>query len=519
MTAFLLAVSMLRPFEPSQENDAGPRRSTPWAEIRVVDRETGRGVPLVELRTVNGLPFVTDNTGRVAFQEPGLLGEKIFFFVKSHGYDVPKDGFGYAGVRVIPRAGQVSVIKIRRQMPAERLCRLTGEGCYRDTLLLGYASPRKASRHPGRVAGQDTVQAAIYQNKVYWFWGDTNRMSYPLGLFRTAGATSPVPGLNTKLEHGIPFEYFTDPKTGFVRAMMPLSERPEGVIWIHGVCIVKDPTDTDRLIGHYSRRKSLDEQLEHGVAVFDPDQAIFTVGKRLPLGESWRFPSGHPITYRDQGTRWLLFGSPHPNVRVPATLEAVLDPTAYEAFTCARADAPAEPHLDNVGRPVWRWQNELPPTDSKIEARWVREGKVSAEATRFYPVSASDPKHHIVLHRGSVRWNAYRNCWLMVGGEVGGESSYLGEVWLAEANLPTGPFRKAVKIITHNRQSFYNICHHAFMDQLGGQVIHLEGTYCNTFSGNPDKTPRYDYNQILYRLDLNRPAVKQLDRKPTRDPS
>ena len=24
----------------------------------------------------------------------------------------------------------------------------------------------------------------------------------------------------------------------------------------------------------------------------------------------------------------------------------------------------------------------------------------------------------------------------------------------------------------------------------------------HTFSGNPDQTPRYDYNQIMYRLDL-----------------
>src|SRR5579871_3390143 len=68
-----------------------------WAEIRVVDAATGRGVPLAELETVNGLRFVTDNAGRVAFHEPGLMGREVYFSVKSHGYEMPKDGFGFAG--------------------------------------------------------------------------------------------------------------------------------------------------------------------------------------------------------------------------------------------------------------------------------------------------------------------------------------------------------------------------------------------------------------------------------------
>ncbi len=41
-----------------------------WAEIRVIDAASGRGVPLAELETVNGLKFVTDNAGRVASMNP-----------------------------------------------------------------------------------------------------------------------------------------------------------------------------------------------------------------------------------------------------------------------------------------------------------------------------------------------------------------------------------------------------------------------------------------------------------------
>src|SRR2546423_14968955 len=44
-------------------------------------------------------------------------------------------------------------------------------------------------------------------------------------------------------------------------------------------------------------------------------------------------------------------------------------------------------------------------------------------------------------------------------------------------------------------------------DKDNGRVIFFEGTYTHTFSGNPEKTPRYEYNQILYKLDLAEPRL------------
>lgn len=41
----------------------------------------------------------------------------------------------------------------------------------------------------------------------------------------------------------------------------------------------------------------------------------------------------------------------------------------------------------------------------------------------------------------------------------------------------------------------------------GGRCIYFEGTYSHTFSGNPVATPRYDYNQVMYRLDLADPRL------------
>src|SRR5690349_19769831 len=78
---------------------------SPYFAITVVDDQTGRGVPLVELRTVSEMKFYTDSNGVVAFNEPGLMDRAVFFHVKSHGYEFPADGFGTRGVSLNVKAG------------------------------------------------------------------------------------------------------------------------------------------------------------------------------------------------------------------------------------------------------------------------------------------------------------------------------------------------------------------------------------------------------------------------------
>lgn len=495
------------------EDRAGSPTAAHYAEIRVVDSDSGRGIPLVELEMVNGLLFVTDNAGRVAFREPGLMGTEVFFTVRSHGYEMKKDGFGFSGVKVTPRPGEILQIKLRRINLAERMCRLTGEGLYRDSVLLGYEPPIANPLIRARVAGQDSIQAAIYQNKVFWLWGDTLRMEYPLGLFRMAGATTPIPDADDPRSDpaaGIAYEYFIDEKSGFARPMMPLPERPQGVVWLSSLCTVPDDEGIERLVGYYSRRKGLADAYEQGIAIFDDEKSEFVVAKQISLDEKWRFPDGHPIAIEEAGTRWILFGSPTPNVRVPATLEAVLNPEHYEAFTCVLGSGDEESEkfdLDSSGKPLWRWQRQLPPVTSMMEHEWVEAGKLMPADAHFIPADSQQPEDHVILHRGTVRWNDHRNKWVLVAGQVYGKPSMLGEIWYAEAEHPTGPFRQAVRIVTHDRQSFYNVCHHDFLDRSGGREIYFEGTYTDMFSGNPHKTPRYNYNQILYRLDLDGEAL------------
>ena len=83
----------------------------------------------------------------------------------------------------------------------------------------------------------------------------------------------------------------------------------------------------------------------------------------------------------------------------------------------------------------------------------------------------------------------------------------LGEIWYAEADTPLGPWVYARKVVTHDKYSFYNPKQHPMFDKDGGRIIFFEGTYTTTFSGNPDPTPRYDYNQVMYQLDLSDPRL------------
>ena len=96
----------------------------------------------------------------------------------------------------------------------------------------------------------------------------------------------------------------------------------------------------------------------------------------------------------------------------------------------------------------------------------------------------------------------YRRSWISIFVALGGRTAHLGEVWYAEAERPEGPWREAVKLVTYERYSFYNPRQHAFFDEEGGRVIYFEGTYTRTFSGDSPPTPRYEYNQVLYRLRL-----------------
>jgi hypothetical protein len=118
----------------------------------------------------------------------------------------------------------------------------------------------------------------------------------------------------------------------------------------------------------------------------------------------------------------------------------------------------------------------------------------------------ADSGKPVLAHAGSVYWNDYRKRWVFIVCESFG-TSVLGETWYAEADTPLGPWVYARKIVTHDTYSFYNPKQHAGFAKDGGRIIYFEGTYTSTFSGSTVQTPRYDYNQIMYKLDLSSPKL------------
>ncbi|HOL93140.1 MAG TPA: hypothetical protein PLH79_02225 [bacterium] len=488
----------------------GQEKASPYFQIRVIDEQTGRGVPLVELETVNNILYVTDSNGIVAFYEPGLMDQTVFFHVRSHGYEIQKDGFGMAGVRLQTKPGGSATVHIQRQNIAERLYRITGQGIYRDSVLTGAPVPLREPVLNGGVLGQDSVLPALYRGRIYWFWGDTNRASYPLGNFRMSGATSELVAKGgLPPSQGIDLNYFVN-EDGFCRPLCPIVN--EGLIWIDGVTVLNDESGQERMVARYSHLRKLGDVLGQGLVRFNDDTQTFDKWLEIDLANQWRLPRGHAMRSPDTEDQYVYYMIAYPVVRARADLESLADPNAYEAFSCL---APGETfrsrnsvlERDAQGRPIYGWKKNTDPVEAKEEQELIQHGLLKPEEAHFLPrdVESGEP---VAIHSGSVYWNAYRKRWILIGVQMGGKSSFLGEVWYSEADAPTGPWRRVRKIVTHDQYTFYNPVHHPFFDEDGGRLIYFEGTYSRAFSNAPSATPRYDYNQIMYRLDLADPRLR-----------
>lgn len=471
--------------------------------IKVVDEETGRGVPLIELQTVNNIRLYTDSAGIVAFNEPGLMDQSVYFHISGHGYEYPKDGFGFRGKRLSPRAGESVTLKIKRVNIAQRLYRVTGAGIYRDSILAGQSVSTQRPVLNGQVLGSDSVVNAVYKGKIHWFWGDTNQPSYPLGNFHVPGAVSRLPrdgGLDP--EQGVDLEYFVD-ETGFAK---PMAKMPgPGPTWITGLVAWGDEPVDQQMFAAYVKIAPPLKVYERGLAKYNDDKNEFEKLVEFDL-DAPLYPNGHPFEHGDQTGRYIYFGDPFPTVRVHSSPQAIQDLSQYETYTCLRQGSrqdSIEIEREN-GKPKFSWKTDTIPYTPELQTRLIRQGHLEPESALFQ--LTDDDGKFVEMHRGSVRWNEYRQRWIMIATQING-SSLLGEVWYAEAEDLVGPWRGARKIASHDKYSFYNPKQHAMLDKEGGREIFFEGTYTHTFSGNPDQTPRYDYNQIMYKLDLSDPRL------------
>ena len=121
-------------------------------------------------------------------------------------------------------------------------------------------------------------------------------------------------------------------------------------------------------------------------------------------------------------------------------------------------------------------------------------------------------------HSGSLAWNPFRQRWVTVFMQAFGKPSAFGELWYAEADSPMGPWGQAVKILSHENYTFYNPRLHPEFTAADSPILIFEGTYTVLFADRPAPTPRYEYNQILYRLDLDDPALKVAQKNQQQHP-
>ena len=474
--------------------------------IQVIDSVTQRGVPLVQIRTVNHIRLVTDSWGNIAFDEPGLMNQRVFFFVSSDGYEYPKDRFGFRGVALNIRPGGKAIIKVDRTNVAERLYRVTGAGIYRDTKLLSLQPPIKQGLVNANVLGSDSVINATYKNKLYWFWGDTNRPGYPLGNFHVPGAVSQLPGIaKTGPDNGIDLVYFVDEKTGFAKetAKMP----GKGPTWVFGLTVLKE-SGKERLLATYNKVKPPMEIYERGVIQFRDSKQRFDKLTSFPHDVKL-FASGHPVTHVDEGEEYLYFPTPYPLVRVPATYKDYQNPSSYQAYTCLKEGARAdqfEVEHDPTGKAIFKWRFDVIPWSEKLQKRLLQEGKIK-NSDAIIETRDVDTQRPISIHGSSIYFNEFRNRWIMIGLEQFGTSP-LGEIWYLESKDFHGPWNRAKKIVSHNKYSFYNPKQHPMFAH--DNYIYFEGTYTTMFSAESTPTPRYNYNQIMYRLDLTHSKLEQV---------
>ena len=452
-------------------------RADGYFEICVVDGKTQWPAPLVQLTTTDHRCFVTDNAGMIAIDDPDLMNREVYFFVEGHGYEAPADGFGYRGVRVTPRRGESTRVELRRTIIAKRVGRLTGAGLFDHSQRLG----RELDWRESGVVGSDSVQSTVYRGKRFWLWGDTTLYHYPLGVFHSTSATTPVspwePAMKPPLR--VPFDYVRELKRSRPRgvAVMPGS----GPTWLSGYTVLSDQHGKERLVALYAKIKPPLEVYEWGLCVWDDETASFQRLKVLwnrhqgdssqpssrPSKAPRLLPNGHPCFWEDaDGREWVLFGDPFPTMRCLATFEAWQDPAAWEAL--------------------------LPQKELRAAVGLSEKGQKGQKDVQ-----------QVKPHSGSVVWSPWRKRWVTVFMEAFGKPSAFGEIWYAEADSPTGPWGQAVKILSHNNYTFYNPKIHVGLVPDESPVLYFEGTYTQQFANKPRPTPRYDYNQILYRLDLD----------------
>jgi len=184
--------------------------------------------------------------------------------------------------------------------------------------------------------GQDTVQTAIYRDKVFWIWGDTQRAAYPLGNFRSSGGESDLPGRGGLApDLGVNLRYFVDEK-GFSRAMVEDIAPSNRPTWLGAMITLPDAAGRAWLFAAYMKAAPDLSALERGLVRFDDERGLFArVVSSYPL-EGGVIPEGHPTLVRTDTLTMTSSVGRTPLVWVTRGSDRITASTVAEARPAAR---------------------------------------------------------------------------------------------------------------------------------------------------------------------------------------
>ncbi|EFC48129.1 predicted protein [Naegleria gruberi] len=483
--------------------------------LQFLDAETRRGIPMVMATSTNEVSYVSDSNGIVLILEPGYENQIIWLKVQCDGYQLVKSD-EFQGISLLYTDDESVKLLMKREQLAERLYRSTGEGIFRESFVAHVDVPnvnRETIKERfllnSKVTGQDSVMNAIYKGKYYWFYGDTNSISYYLGNFQASGGFTPVEQLQKFGLSIIPnITYFRN-TNGFVKGVAPMQSLNLPT-WIHALYVDERQ---DEMFATFMKPNQELEITKRGLLKWNDDKEKFDLISEIAFEKFFSFPidGSHVVAHR-KGVKsldgWIYFGQPFPLVRT----RNYQDLSSYQSYTPLKANTNSY-NLSNVqldfnetsGQLIYDWKSTTSPISAEQMMNLVLMGKIKKEQAKFIDLIDHETGKEIIAHAGTVNFNQFRNKYIMILEQFGDNSSpsILGEIYYSEGETPLGPFKYATKIVSHKftKHDFYNPSHHVEYDEMGGKVIYFEGTFANTWT-NTAPLPRYNYNQQMYRLDI-----------------
>ena len=168
------------------------------------------------------------------------------------------------------------------------------------------------------------------------------------------------------------------------------------LVWVDGLCALQDASGQERMAVHYSRRESLEKQLEHGLAAFDTKENRFKILVSFDLENQWQHLRGHPLTTHHGDQSYLQFGD------------------VYAHIQCSQ-DVGSDPGSKRlrVFRPLQGARRRLCLEEAsasgdigaRVKLGW--ENAVMRESDCWTLSRHATTGAWVQLHRGSVRWNPY----------------------------------------------------------------------------------------------------------------